>query len=294
MFDHMSGASVYADLVMQGSADARLFLVVEGVEDQRVLESHLSHGDCLLFVAHGKLNALEALERAETAGLKHVIGLVDSDIQSGGSDPEVALTNTVTTDMNDLDSEIFHIPGLLRHLAYSQCESRKLRKRLGGLDDKEIMDAVYRVIEPVTAIRIHLLTLDLSPRFRDMPLGAMYAKGKITIKVDEFCAMVASRTPDPNVDILFVSDWLSQYESAPDKLKRLHNGHHLFATLHAIFRHEGEYRFRAETLVAAARAAVTWENLSQLPFITRITELARARGYRVWRNELRESEPRYA
>lgn len=104
MLQYLDKYDQLATLRMLRAADARLFLVVEGVSDARSLERHISLDHCTLIYGYGKQSVLDAMAEIEEIDPNGCVGLVDRDF--GDWVDGAAPTNVFTTELYDRESDL--------------------------------------------------------------------------------------------------------------------------------------------------------------------------------------------
>lgn len=284
MLDSISAPQIYAEIIMQrDAAPHRAILLVEGVEDVRALGAYVNHELCRLMICHGNEALLGAMQRVNERGDHAVAALTDSDCGNAANDLRLTMSGVITTDRNDLDAEILHMPGLVDRLVWTHCDGLALLRLIADSEYSNVLEAMGSIVAPVTCVRYMCGLHSLSLNAKDLPILAIYQRG-MTLDRERLAQAIISRLPmseraSRRAD---VETWLDLYEINGVHIPDLHNGHLLFNALHAILRIEGGSKSSAESLVNAARAAITWEELFSLPFIRRLTDYFNHFGVWIW------------
>lgn len=286
MFDSITAHTLYSDLMMERPLDTRPFLIVEGPEDQRTLDPHVSDGLCLIVVAHGRENVLGAMELVMENDLKNVIALVDAD-HTRKRDERTTLPNVVSTDLNDLDSEVLHIPGLVDRVGFSHANGPRLRAFLREHNHTGVISALHSIVRPITTLRYMCECNGIAVSLKKFPIRATYAKGTLTLHLDQVKAIVQKNLNGgerSELDSKFEA-WISLKEIEGLGITKCHNGHHLFAALHTFLGFEGGYKSKVVNLEDSVRAAVSWHELSLIACIQRLSKSFEEIGFWIWRYE---------
>jgi len=273
--------------MMQRSTDRRSFLIVEGSEDVKALDPHVAESRCLMIIAGGKENALGAMELVVQNEIEHVGALVDGDHICKEIDVRLGLPGVVTTDRNDLDSEVLQIPGLVSRIAFSHIDGRVLRAVLAKNGCADVLGAILRIVAPVTNLRFACQQYGVDLSTKDFPIVSIYSKGKIELSFDQAAAVARGRlgTEDQPVYGPVIESWLTSDEVDDADALIFHNGHHMFSALHALLRHECAYTPKIENLENAVRAAASWPEFSSLDFAKRLSDEFEDMGFWIWREE---------
>ncbi len=117
MKDFITAYEVVNEIRMTRSQYAGCFLIVEGeITDLRVYGRFIDPGSCQIIPAHGKENALRALEILENDDFNGVLTIVDADFwRLEGEEP--TSPSLFITDAHDLEAMMLSSPALEKLLA---------------------------------------------------------------------------------------------------------------------------------------------------------------------------------
>lgn len=291
MFDGLTADSIYADMMMLRPQDTRAFLVVEGVEDVRTLDAHISEEACQLFIAGGRENALGVIEIVVQESMENVGALVDADHVKRSFDVRVELYGVTSTDLNDLDSEVLHVPHLPDRICASHVDGRGFREKLTRRGFATAIEAIENVACPVTALRYNCERYGIGLSTKDFPIVALYARGEVSLDINKSKRAAIARLPvsAKGESTSLVEEWIeSQLMGtefvSPGSWRPYHNGHHLFSALHALLKSEGGYIPKIDNIENSVRGAVSWPELWSIACIRRLSAYFEALGFWIWRH----------
>lgn len=292
MFDSVTAHTLYSEIVMQRDHTPRAFLLVEGPEDSKTLYAHISEEKCQILICEGRENVLGAMVLVCDNLVSGVGALVDADHSRRSVESRISLPGVVVTDLNDLDSEVLHIPGLVERVGYSHVDSRYLYTLLTTSDSGDIRAVMHKIVAPITALRYMCERYGVPISTTDFPVVAIYKKGEFALDSQKVKVIAKHKLQDDLREKYepLIEAWVSAAPINEEDLKALHNGHQLFHALHALLRCECGYEPKVENLENSVRAAVAWADLWNIPCIRRLSEHFESLGYWIWRYS-RDSSP---
>jgi len=146
--------------VYQGS-----ILLVEGPSDKRVYSKFVNHEHCEIIIAHGKENALVAVDIIDSYEFDGVLSIVDADFSRlEGWEP--SNSNVLLTDTHDLESMILYSPALDHVLSEfgSQDKINKFMKTHGSTPRNAILNAAI----PLGCLRFISFQRNLNLKFEGL------------------------------------------------------------------------------------------------------------------------------
>lgn len=171
-------------------------LVVEGDSDARVYHSFVNRQCCKILPVPGKGAAVEAIHILDSAGVKGVLAIVDSDFDRR-SGAQAQSPNVLLTDCHDLETMI-------------PCSSAldKLLSEFASPEKTKVLPRPVRETLLDAALPIGLFRWLCSPILENMPLkfrNLRYAdfveKQTLRVDLDKLIQAVASNSPAVNLDV---------------------------------------------------------------------------------------------
>jgi len=155
------------------------FILVEGDTDARMYKRFVDTTRCRIIPAHGKSNALSALEMLEASGFPGILTIVDSDFwELDGTEPPNR--NVMVTDTHDLETMIVSSRAL--DVVLDEFGSARKMKLMGT----SVRQMLLKVAVPIGFIRWISSSKqeNLSLRFKDMSLAAVIEIRGKTMRTD--------------------------------------------------------------------------------------------------------------
>ncbi len=136
MREYITGHSVANQVRMHRQEHVGTFLVLEGPDDSKVFRKLVDQEECVLVVAIGKDNVLEALSILNNDGFLGALGIVDADFDRVTEVSEQT-RNVLRTDEHDLECMLLRSSAFDEVLSEHASADRvdKFAKKQGGLLD---------------------------------------------------------------------------------------------------------------------------------------------------------------
>lgn len=158
----IDGDAIAAEVVLLRAAAERAILIVEGWSDDRLFRKFLDSDNCELVIAHGKENALRAIELLERNGFEGVLALVDLDYD--GLRGEVRNSDHIVyTEEHDVECMLVKSRALDSVLMEFGSRKKLESLRLSGVDVREIL---LNAVRPIGVARYISLSEGIDLTFK--------------------------------------------------------------------------------------------------------------------------------
>ncbi|MGW2635363.1 hypothetical protein [Streptomyces sp. NPDC001348] len=263
MFSELTGAELYAEMIMQRTNDARNFLVVEGDGDIAVIDRHLAQDRFTVIPANGKKTAHEALALVFADGFSGVYSILDRDwlgmIPGELEDPRI-----VHTDKYDLDSSIFFLPDIYVSVASSYCVKGGYRVGQPTCSEDDIRETCVRLAFPIGVLRFISERDRLELRMRDFPLHEVVDRPTLTVDIDLLISTAIGRSKRASADPQDVKSALQAEISRISDQAEYCSGHDIARAFSVLIKERWSTTMSADTVERSARAAVGQEKFKLL------------------------------
>lgn len=227
MLEHLGVSQVVAEAKMMRAGFSGAILIVEGGTDQRFLERFISAETCRILCAHGKENALGAIQRLRP-GVAGVLAFVDADfdriVGSICEHPDV-----VVSDYHDVEMMLLLSPALDKVLA--EYASPKKVAALTAKTRSSIRSVLLQEASRIADIRLANRRMGWGLGFKKIKHSKFV--DKTTLCVDRSEAVVhvvsTSRVSGPSPDT--VASELPDEEQYAEQLPDYCSGHDTTALL---------------------------------------------------------------
>lgn len=181
MRSHLTADHIANEIRMTRSQFAGSFLIVEGQgTDARVYGGFIDDSVCQIIPAHGKENAIRAIEILEQSNFSGVLAIVDADFWRLDSIP-LPSPNVFITDAHDLEMMILQSPALEKVLR--EVGSDEKIKRFTDQQGKPLREILLNIACPIGCLRWISLQENLSLIFEDIDLGKFVDERTLTINI---------------------------------------------------------------------------------------------------------------
>ena len=179
-------------------------MLVEGPHDSRVYSRFVNVSQCKVIVAHGKDNALDALESVEGTGFDGILAIVDRDFwKLDGFTPEN--TNVLLTDSHDLETMIVASPAFDKVLVEFGSEKKIESFRTKHSD---IRSFVLLGVREIGCLRWYSLKENLSLDFEDLVFTKFVDKVSLRVDVPRMIKTVINHSGKHTLNCTKIFDML--------------------------------------------------------------------------------------
>ena len=177
MREYLDEDDLSAYMRMLRVADDRIFLVVEGPSDARMLNQQIDDSDCTTIPGYGKRSVLAAFERMSSLEQHDCLGLIDRDfgdmLYDNESDVRSIPTNVFITDLYDLESDLLLRVGLLDAYINAAKRNEDLSGLLRANRGQPLTEIVLRNTAIVGLLRWCSIAHGFNLRLSDFPMNAI-------------------------------------------------------------------------------------------------------------------------
>ena len=150
--DEIDPGTIAAEVLMLRAASNNTILILEGPSDEKVFINFIDTSLCEIVIAHGKYNAVEALNLLKGRSLTGLLCIVDEDFDQLFGKPSRA--NVLRTDDHDLETMIFRSSAFDRVL-YEFGSATKIANSRSKWTD--LRDPIVQAAYPVGLLRLYSL-----------------------------------------------------------------------------------------------------------------------------------------
>jgi Protein of unknown function (DUF4435) len=163
------------------------FLLVEGVDEDKLYRNFMDYTRCRIQIAHGKPNVLGALAILDEEGFRGALAIVDADFSVlEGTRP--GSPNIVHTDTHDLETMLLASPALDRVLA-----ERGDASKLAALGD-DVRRLLLALGEPIGYLRWLSVKQMTWIRFDDLEIDEFVDEKTLTVDLEKLLATLRNRS----------------------------------------------------------------------------------------------------
>ena len=268
MREHLDGIGLANYLRMLRADSDKLFLVVEGDSDVRVLRRKTVSQQCDVIGGYGKRAVLKAMSVVVDDDPNGIVALVDRDFGPwlGEGLPE----NVFSTVMYDLEADFLLLAGILSSIVETLADDRR--------DD--LAQQIIGLAASVGRLRWTSTKHGLNLRLREFPMSRVLLDD-LTISPREMIEVAISRTEGCQ---LLPTDLLLLYRhSLPvDDDREVCSGHDLVNALAATSRQWSRVQRSSRGISEMIAVAIRCDILINLKWFNDLSEWALARGQEIW------------
>lgn len=186
MLENVSGESIATEVEMIRSAFQGTVVILEGNNDSSLFDNFFDAESSHILVAHGKENALSAIEIINNCEEKGVLAIVDADFWRIEDIPDLP-DNILVTDKHDTEGMIFSSSAFFR-VASEYCSARKTQI----CDD--LRDFFYEKTKIIGLLRYTSKRHTLNLVFHDLDYKKFTNKDSLEIVVPQLIRYIQSLT----------------------------------------------------------------------------------------------------
>lgn len=256
---------------MQRQVDSRLFLLVEGDDEDAILFDHVNGHEVGVLVLGGKPNVLATAEIVARYPLPGVFALVDRDLDRLAVNSGAYPPGLVATDGYDLVADLIALrPELFRRAArvHGKAAYDSIIESWG-----DFLTLCYKVCLSLAALRLINLEHSLGLNLRNFPVSSVI-NADLSPKELPVFIKVANDRSKTQVNPLSAAQLLSE---ATDRIQgdvRLCGGHDLMAAAAAMLRKNGANSVSANNLAASFITGIDCEAVGELSLVEDLCDWA--------------------
>lgn len=255
--------SAFAWVLMQRQVDGNLLLIVEGDDEDVILDGHLDRGSVTLLVMGGKSNVLGASRLLLARKDRSVLAVVDRDMDdlTGGSAGYPS--NVAPTRGYDLVADINHVrPELLNRAirVHGRSAASEIERQTGV----EISDIVFNLCLALAPLRLVNMERSLGLNLRDFPFDRII-RADYTPRGIEEIVNVANLRSRVDIPFEFIHVDLADAIGRIRGDRRYCGGHDLMGAASAVLRRGGASSVSSRNLAASVYTAIDCQTIVRLP-----------------------------
>ena len=266
MLEEITPDSVFSQVLMEEPQPSAV-LLVEGPDEDAILYQHLSEG-VVRIIAGGKKSVLGAAQIASDAGMKHVFGLVDRDLDSlRGLDSYPP--NVVSTDAYDLVADLVGVLGdeaLRRALNAHAASSLRAVETAAS---RSIVDVVFGLTGPLAAVRLASLRSGYPLVLKNYDFRHVITEMFEAADISVYVAHSVRRSPDFIIDDSVITDIRGRLTEVADR--RHTGGHDLVGASVAVIA-KGGAQVTKKAIAANLISFATCDVLASVPCLRVLNE----------------------
>jgi hypothetical protein len=192
MRKHLTGYDIFNELCMVRTKFAGSLLLLEGSTDCTLFDAFIDSAKCETIPAHGKPNAILAIQLADAANFRGVLGIIDADFDRlAGRLP--TSPNLCFTDYQDMETMIFHT-GVLERLILQYAKKEMLDAHLSLRGVASFRESVIESAKVVGALRWYSSTSGSRLKFKGIDFDTFVSQYDLTIDKPSFASSVIANT----------------------------------------------------------------------------------------------------
>lgn len=269
MLEFQTAGSIYSTILMQEPQPVAV-LLVEGPDDDSLLEDHLAEG-VMGLVCGGKNNVVEAAGIAYSQGQQNVLGLIDRDLNHATGLLEELPANIVETTTYDLTADIADaIPRSIERVlnAHEHRATRIVRDARG----ESIDDAVIDLVSRFAGVRISVALKRYPLRLKAFQFSDVVGTDFSTLGEDIFISSLVASQKDFSLDDQ-AREHIIKMISLTAGRRDLCGGHDIAAAACALISQAGASQISRDTVEAGIRLMADCSALASLSCIIELQRL---------------------
>lgn len=263
MQESLTAGSLFAHVLMQRQVDRRLFLVVEGDDEETIFFGHAKEADMTVLAAGGKPAVLGAGKLLDSERIRGALAFVDRDLDDLTGKSASYPPTVLATHGYDLTNDVVMTrPDLLRRALRAHGKHVVAEvERYAGLD---ILDVVFNLAQSLAVLRLVNSEQELGLNLRNFPFHEVLTEDYLP---QNFTCLLrcANGRSSVNIKIEALTPHLSEALMRLNDDRKHSGGHDLMSAAAAVLRKGGAPRARAENIAASIYTAVSCDTVRSLP-----------------------------
>jgi len=281
MLESLTGDDIYAAIVMLTSVpNRRAILCVESGADADCFAPHVNEDGVRFVPCNGKRNLMRAIELADAADIKGVLGIRDRD-WIGTLEDEPVSRNLVLTDIYDLDATLILRTDIGKRTLIVFGSHDIVGQYIEKVGAHSAVDILVHITSALGRLRLvserHSLRLSLE-RF---PVGQVVDISSGEIRPDEMIALARRRSPECTKTEEEIRELFDSEPTAQEEL--LCSGHDLGATMAFLIQAAwGGARPAKDVILKTVRSALACSELRSLRLFDAVVAWERNSDWMIW------------
>ncbi|MGW3059926.1 hypothetical protein ACWC98_28895 [Streptomyces goshikiensis] len=286
MREFLTSASTRNTVGMLRNYDPSItILVLEGDSDLVTLSTCLDRNGCRVVVAtSGKVDAIQAVEFADSEGFAGVLAIVDSDFVDI-HEPRSISPNVFYTDLYDLDSSVFFADGIVDRCVEALVGYVKVHGQdaHGGSSElaASIADAV-RMASTVGFMRLYSMQGSHGIPLDNFPIERVFDSAGHQVNVDELKVILPRKCQGRELAEGAIDEWLKRMGAETIPAQRISQGHDLFRSLSYVVKKRWGTALKADVWEKLARSHWRLDHMAGEQLHGNVHVWSQETGYGVW------------
>ena len=229
MIQYTTAFDVAAEVQMTRSGFPGTVLIVEGDHDCRIYERFLCNDNCRVIPAHGRVNAINAIDITEQAGTPGVLAIVDADFWHILGIPH-ASSNIIVTDAHDIETMMVESQALdvvLREYAIT----KRTEAFVAANKAPHLRHILFMRALPLGLLRLISEERSLRLKFRGLDYANVVSRTSLVIDERLLVVQVVKLTDIPGISRSQITKLLKQSKKRQCEARQVCCGHDMTAIM---------------------------------------------------------------
>jgi len=281
MRQYLTGADLFAYIQMMRQVDARLTVIVEGVEDCGLIDPHLDHTAAQTIPGHGKQSVIDAAALFDDQQVDKVRLIIDADFDRQLGMTDTLPANLILTEYHDLDADVFFncnrlVPAIIANF----CDRTKHRDHIETVA-VEAEALIIDIAAAVGIVRYSSLRDSLQLKMHRFPMTQLIQTYELNrTHLEEAVAQAVARS-GPQAGRPDISVLTQELAVIADR-RTLCGGHDIMSIFSTLIRERWGGRVGSDVVANAFRTATSCDCWRRTRIYADVNEWSRQHGSGVW------------
>ena len=268
-----TGETLFVLITMLRQLDSkRLILVVEGFEDDAVLDGHINETNINVLISGSKIAILRLCDLLHVNHISYAVGLIDRDLDDLTGRSSSYPPNVVATHAYDLVADVLLTnPDLLLRALKSQ--NRDASRVVESTCSGSISDVVFQLVISLSVLRLLNESFDFGLSFVNFPFFKIL-NSDYSVKSSEEILVFANIRSSSTVEFSEIEPHLATAMHSINSDRRHCGGHDIIGASIAIMRQGGDKALSKSNLVKSISTAISCNVMVRLPIYKQIENWA--------------------
>lgn len=192
MHEFLTGHEIANMVIMTRTSFSSAILITEGANDCRLMDKFIDGAQCSTLPAHGKENALGAIQILSKKGLKGIAVLVDADhwhIEGKTSESE----HVIVTEYHDLEMIMLKSRSL-DSIIFQFASKEKYKKFMDSCSSNSLLEILLDKTSPIGALRYISKRDGVNLYFKDLNYKKIVNEKDLALDLVKFVQMIIDRS----------------------------------------------------------------------------------------------------
>ncbi|MBC8991469.1 hypothetical protein H9X95_15045 [Micromonospora chalcea] len=278
--ESITSDSIFSEIMMLRTSDARTIVLVEGPEDVAALEPHMLSDHAFTLPTTGKGILLGAVELIDQAKVERVLAIADLDWTNILYPPHVS-NNLIYTEHADMDITILKCPMVITRICWSHCDAGRLKSLLQRSGHSSVLDLAVVFASAVGALRLASVRDGLQLNLRKFPVHDVIDLTTLAPNLRRLAELAVQRSKNVAVSVADLEATVKGEIEAMSVPLRYCSGHDLIAVIAAILKGYGS-NAGADALSKSIHSAFSCGDLRTTSLYLRVSGWAELRNLQIW------------